>query len=121
MQFNSNEIRNILKSKADCLMVGFSTNHTIIKTLDDIRESYIRTVGLTEYLREMLGELGQTPVEYCKLYGADGRPLELPRRGNYRQSVHRFIARQFHLGGTIPFKVEIHNQTNLNQVLVCYL
>ena len=121
MDLDAREIKHLLKSKAHCLSIGFSANDRIIETLDEIRKQYITQVGLTDYLREMLGELGRTPMQYCALYMEDGHRVDIKLNGNYRQSVHRFIARQFQLNGRLPFKVEIRNQTNLNQIEVCYL
>ena len=121
MDFGVKEIKSILKSKAHCLSIGFSANDKIIETLNEIRKQYISRVGLTNYLREMLGELGRTPMQYCALYMEDGHRVEINLNGNYRQSVHRFIARQFQLHGQLPFKVEIRNQANSNKIEVCYL
>ena len=121
MDFGVKEIRSVLKNKAHYLSIGISANDKIIETLNEIRQQYIYQVGLTTYLREMLGELGRTPMQYCALYMEDGHRVELKRNGNYRQSVHRFIARQFQLHGQLPFKVEIHSQHNLNHIEICYL
>jgi hypothetical protein len=121
INFDVKEIKSVLKNKAHCLSVGFSTNDKIIETLNEIRIQYISQVGLTTYLREMLGEFGRTPMQYCALYMEDGHRVELKRNGNYRQSVHRFIARHFQLYDQLPFKVEIHSQSNRNHVEICYL
>ena len=121
MNFNRDEIKNILVNKAYCLGIGFTAHDTIIRTFDEIREQYINKVGLRTYLREMLGELGHTPIRYCTLYHEDGHRLILQLNGNYRQSVHRFIANQFQCQGRLPFKIEIHNQGQVNQVAICYL
>jgi hypothetical protein len=120
MYFSHREIRRVLTSKVNCLKAGFSESDTIIKTLDEIRAYYIQRVGVTTYLRQMLGELGRTPLKYCVLYGEDGDPIKFEGR-NYRQSVHRFIARQFELEGSLPFKVEIYGQGSLKQIGVCCL
>ena len=121
MNIDSREIKDVLKSKAHCLSIGFSENDRIVKVLDDMRKQYISKVGLTNYLREMLGELGRTPMQYCALYMEDGDYIDARLEGNYRQSVHRFITNQFQRHGRLPFKVEIRNQSNLNQIEICYL
>ena len=121
MNFNTNEIKYILANKAYCLGIGFSAQDTIIRTFDEIREHYIQKIGLRAYLREMLGDLGHTPIRHCALYHEEGHLMELQLNGNYRQSVHRFIANQFQLKGSLPFRVEIRKQGYLNQAAICYL
>ena len=118
--FGAKEIRDVLKSKAHCLHAGFPTNHMIIQTLNEIRDNYIRRVGLPTYLSHMLGELGKVQVQYCALYREDGRQIELNLNGNYKQPVQRYIAKRFQWN-KVPFKVEARRASNANRVEVRYL
>ena len=119
-RFGAKEIRDILKSKAHCLQAGFSPDDVIIKTLNEIRADYIREVGLLTYLSQMLGPLATTPMRYCALYGEDGRRVGSYSNGQHNQPVQRFIARHFRVE-TLPFKVEICQEANPDQVEVRYL
>ena len=118
--FKAKEIRDILKSKAHCLHAGFPPHHIIIKTLNEIRDHYLLKVGLPTYLSQMLGGVGQVPMQYCALYGEDGRPIEIYLNGNHNQTVQRFIARHFQQD-TLPFKIEVRQDANSEQVEVRYL
>ena len=128
LQFNSSkltpfgieEIKYILKSKADCLKAGLPSNDMIIKTFDDIRNQYIRVVGLADYLSQMLGELGQVPMQYCTLYQEDGTRIEYIPVNDQQLPIHRFIADQFQRE-RLPFKIEVYFETGLRPVEICYL
>jgi hypothetical protein len=118
--FGAKEIRDILKSKAHCLRSGFSSNHMIIKTFNEIRKHYILRVGLPTYLSQMLGEVGKVEVRYCILYSENGRPITLHLNGNHNQSVQRYIARQFH-PDNLPAIVEAPKKSNPKQMEARYL
>ena len=118
--FGTREIRDVLKSRAHCLRAGFSSNHIIIKTLNEIRDNYIQRVGLATYLSQMLGPIGKVPVEQCRLYGENGRQIEIQLNGNHTQPVQRFIASRFHWEA-LPTRVEVLNKANPSQVEVRYL
>jgi hypothetical protein len=118
--FGAKEIRDVLKNKAHCLRAGFPPNHIIIQTFDEIRDHYILRVGLRTYLSQMLGEVATVPMQYCKLYTASSRCIELSLNGNHNQPVQRFIAKQFGRD-SLPFKVEVHRDPLSDRVDVRYL
>jgi hypothetical protein len=118
--FDVNEMRDVLQSKANCLRAGFTPHDLIIQTFDEIRKHYILRVGLPAYLSQMLGELGQVPIELCALYREDGGPIRINLNDAPRQSLRQFIIRQSRLN-KLPFKVEIRNPLNPSRVEVCYL
>ena len=118
--FGAREIRDILKSKAHCLKAGFSADHFIIKTLDEIRDQYIVRVGLPTYLSQMLGPAGKIPIKDCKLYTANGSQIEVHLNGNFNQPVQRFIVKQFGQKN-LPAVVEAIVNSNSRQVEVRYL
>ena len=118
--FGAKEIRDVLKSKAHCLHAGFPANHVIIQTLNEIRKHYIIKVGLPTYLSQMLGPAGQAQMQYCMLYDENHRQLKIDLNGNHNQSVQRFIAKHFPIH-KLPFKLEVRNESNTDQVDVRYL
>ena len=107
--FRAKEIRDILKSKAHCLRAGFQDDHTIIKTLNDIRDSYIRLVGLPTYLSEMLGPIATAPIRACRLYRANGQPIKYHLNGNQHQPLQKFIQQNFP-PSDLPFRIEVHSK-----------
>lgn len=117
--FKAREIRDILKSKAHCLQAGFSPNHAIIVTLNEIRNHYLLNVGLPTYLSQMLGEVGQVQIRYCNLYSENGHRLEL-QPNNPHQPLQRFIREHFHWD-ELPFKVEIRKEPTSDHIEVRYL
>lgn len=118
--FGAREIRDVLKSKIHCLRAGFSINHVIIRTLNEIRDHYIQQVGLATYLSQMLGPLGNEPVQHCSLYGENGRRLEIHLNGNIDQPIQRFIAQRFEWHN-LPAMVEVHRNPDPSNVEVRYL
>lgn len=118
--FGAREIRDVLKSKIHCLRAGFSTNHIIIKTLNEIRDHYIQRIGLATYLSQMLGPLGNVPIQYCTLYGENGRKVALHLNGNSKQPIQRFIAQQFEWNN-LPAMVEVRRNPDPGNVEVRYL
>jgi hypothetical protein len=118
--FSLEEIKSILKSKADCLRAGLPASDMIIKTLDEIRNHYLREVGLPDYLAQMLGDLGQVPVRYCLLYQEDGTQIDQPFITEQHQSIQRFIVSCFQRG-QLPFRIEVYREAGLSQAEVCYL
>lgn len=119
-RLNAEEMKDILRNKAHCLYIGFPLNHKIIKALNEIRQQYIFNVGLSTYISHMLGELGKTPIQYCTLYREDGYRLPLLLNDNHSQPVQHFIAKHFQ-PDQLPFRVEIRNELNLDQIAICYL
>ena len=117
--FGAKEIRDIMKSKAHCLRAGFSINHIIINTLNEIRDHYIHRVGLTTYLSQMLGPVGNAPIQDCTLYDENGRRIQLHLNGDYNQAVQRFIAKQFRWNN-LPAKVEVRTKLK-PQIEIRYL
>jgi len=120
VQFQASEIRDLLKSKAHCLRAGFSANDIIIQTLNDIRDHYLKQVGLSTYLSQMLGPLAVIPMAHCQLFQEDGSQLTLCLNGRHTQPVNRFLAKQFR-GEQLPFKVEVHHPARPDRVDVRYL
>jgi hypothetical protein len=118
--FDVDEMKDVLQSKANCLRAGFNPHDLIIQTFDEIRKHYILRVGLPVYLGQMLGELGHVPIEQCVLYREDGGRITIHPSGNTRQSLRQFIMRQFRLD-KLPFKVEVRNTLNPTQIEICYL
>ena len=118
--FGTREIRDVLKSRAHCLQAGFSPDHIIIKTLNEIRDHYLLKVGLPTYLSQMLGALGNTRIEYCTLYKANGQRMNIHLNGNHTQPVQQFIARQFG-ADNLPTKITMRTMSNPDRVEVRYL
>ena len=119
-QFKAKEIRDILKSKAYCLRAGFSANDMIIETLNEIRLEYIKYVGLSTYLSQMLGPLATVETQHCTLYSENGERLKLHANGIYGYSIQRFIARYFQ-PDSLPFKVVINKSGFMKMPEVRYL
>ena len=118
--FGAREIRDVLKNKAHCLRAGFPPHHIIIQTFDEIRDHYILRVGLRTYLSQMLGEVATVPMQYCRLYTAGCRCIEINLDGNHNQPVQRFIAKWFGKEN-LPFKVEVGREENPGKVETRYL
>lgn len=118
--FSVREVRDVLKSKAHCLQAGLSASHVAIKTLNEIRNHYIRRVGMKTYLSQMLGGLATVQIKHCTLYNEEGHRLEIRLNGNDNQPVQRFIAKQFQWD-KLPFKVEIRQQADTKRLEVRYL
>jgi len=118
--FEAREIRNILKSKAHCLRAGFPSDHMILSVLDEIRDDYVRRVGLATYLSQMLGHLANVSVQDCTFLDESGQPIEVHLNGNGQQPVQRFIARQFGRKD-LPFRVDIRRQPDSSRIETRYL
>ena len=118
--FEAREIREVLKNKAHCLRAGLSLDHIIISVFDEIRDDYMKRVGLATYLSQMLGALANVPVQNCVFFDESGHLIEVPLNGNGRQPVQRFVARQFGQKG-LPFRVDIRRQPDSNQIETRYL
>ena len=118
--FGTREIRDILKSKAHCLQAGFSANHVIIKTLNQIKSQYIQRVGLATYLSQMLGPIANIQLQYCTLYNERGREIELHLNGNSNVPLQRFIVRNF-AWNSLPAMIKIQTRSNSDRVEVRYL
>ena len=118
--FKAQEIRNILKSKAHCLRAGFPSDNTIISVLDEIRDDYVRRVGLATYLSQMLGDLANVPVQNCAFFDESERPIVVHPDGNGQQPVHRFVAGRFGQE-SLPFRVDIRRQSDSNRIETRYL
>jgi hypothetical protein len=118
--FNAREIRNILKSKAHCLQAGFPLDHTIISVFDEIRDDYVKRVGLATYLSQMLGDLANVSVQDCAFFDESERLIEVNLNGNGQQPVQRFVARQFGRKN-LPFRVDIRRQPDSGRVETRYL
>jgi hypothetical protein len=118
--FKAREIRNILKSKAHCLRAGFPLDHMILSVLDEIRDDYVKRVGLATYLSQMLGHLANVPVQDCAFLDESGQPIDIHLNGKGQQPVQRFIARQFGRKN-LPFRVDIRRQPGSNRIETRYL
>lgn len=118
--FGAKEIRDVLKSRAHCLRAGFSIQHIIIATLNEIRNHYILKVGLPTYLSQMLGEVAKTPIQHCLLYDSNDQPIELDPNHNPRQSLQRFIAQCFQWD-ELPYRIEICKEGDPERIENRYL
>lgn len=114
------EMRDVLKSKAHCLRAGFPKNHVIIQTLNEFRDHYVSRVGLPTYLSQMLGELGNTPMEHCKLFTEDGTHIKLRLNGAHNQPVQRFLGKNF-LVDELPFRIQVQLPSNPDRTDERYL
>jgi len=118
--FKAREIRNILKSKAHCLRAGFPLDHMILSVLDEIRDDYVKRVGLATYLSQMLGDLANVAVRNCAFFDESEQPIEVHLNGNEQQAVQRFVARQFGRKN-LPFRVDIRRQPDSSRIETRYL
>lgn len=118
--FGAKEIRDVLKSRAHCLRAGFSTQHVIISTLNEIRNHYILKVGLPTYLSQMLGEVAKAPIRNCLLYNSDDEPMELDLNHNPKQPLQRYIAQRFQWD-ELPSRIEVYKEGDPERVEVRYL
>ena len=118
--FKAREIRNILKSKAHCLRAGFPSDHMILSVLDEIRDDYVKRVGLATYLSQMLGDLANVAVRNCAFFDESEQPIEVHLNGNQQQPVQRFVARQFGRKN-LPFRVDIRRQPDSSRIETRYL
>ena len=118
--FKAREIRNILKSKAHCLRAGFPSDHMILSVLDEIRDDYVKRVGLATYLSQMLGDLANVAVRNCAFFDESEQPIEVHLNGNEQQPVQRFVAGQFGRKN-LPFRVDIRRQPDSSRIETRYL
>jgi hypothetical protein len=118
--FKAREIRNILKSKAHCLRAGFPSDHMILSVLYEIRDDYVKRVGLATYLSQMLGDLANVAVRNCAFFDESEQPIEVHLNGNEQQPVQRFVARQFGRKN-LPFRVDIRRQPDSSRIETRYL
>lgn len=101
-------IRDCLKVRAHLLRVGISPDYAAVETLTIIIQHYRMRVGLSVYVSQMLGDMGQIPIGECQLYWLDGSRIETPMKGE--QPVLRFIKRKFRADG-LPFRVVSNEET----------
>jgi hypothetical protein len=118
--FEAREIREVLKNKAHCLRAGFPLDHMIISVFDEIRDDYMKRVGLATYLSQMLGGLANVPVQNCAFFDESEQPIEVHLNSNGQQPVQRFVARQFGLMN-LPFRVDIRRQADSSRIETRYL
>jgi hypothetical protein len=118
--FKTQEVRNVLKSKAHCLRAGFPLDHMIFSVFDEILDDYVKRVGLATYLSQMLGSLANVPVQNCTFFDEGGQPIEIHLNGNGHQPVQRFVARQFERKN-LPFRVDIRKPPDFNRIEMRYL
>jgi hypothetical protein len=104
--FGAREIRNMLKCRSHCLQAGFSPNHVLITTFNEIRDAYLLRVGLATYLSQMLGDIATSPISACQLYNLAETRLEVNFVRRPDQPLQRFIADNF-LWDEIPARVEV--------------
>ena len=118
--FGAQEIRSVLKNKASCLRAGFPLDHIIISIFDEIRDDYVKRMGLPTYLSQMLGDLANVPVQNCAFFDESKRPIEVHRNNNGQQPVQRFVARQFG-PRNLPFRVDVRRQSDSDRIETRYL
>lgn len=118
--FGAKEIRDVLKSRAHCLRAGFSTQHVIISTLNEIRNHYILKVGLPTYLSQMLGEVAKAPIHHCLLYNSDDQPIQLDQNHKPEQPLQRYITQRFQWD-ELPSRIEVHKEGDPERIEVRFL
>lgn len=118
--FGAKEIRDVLKSRAHCLRAGFSFNHIIISTLNEIRNHYILKVGLPTYISQMLGEIAKAPIQHCLLYDSNDQPITLDLNYNPRQPLQRFLTQRFQWD-ELPYRVEVCKEGDAQHIETRYL
>ena len=122
MKFNfedSDQIRQLLKSRAYCVKMGLRANQTIFATFDKARADYIEQVGVTTYVEQMLGEMADVPAGQCAFYQTHQPHHPLVSVGNHQSPVRQVIHN--YLRGPMSYlKIQVHHRDN-DQVNVCYL
>lgn len=118
--FGAKEIRDVLKSRAHCLRAGFSFQHIIISTLNEIRNHYILKVGLPTYLSQMLGEVAKVPIQHCLLFDSNDQPIALDLNHNPRQPLQRFIVHRFQWD-ELPYRIEVCKEGDPERIETRYL
>ncbi|MCL4295979.1 MAG: hypothetical protein KJ077_09640 [Anaerolineae bacterium] len=118
--FGAKEIRDVLKSRAHCLRAGFSAQHIIISTLNEIRNHYILKVGLPTYLSQMLGEVAKAPIRHCLLYYSNDQPIKLDQNYDPEQPLQRYIAQRFQWD-ELPSRIEVYKEGDPERIEVRYL
>jgi len=93
----------------------------IISVFDEIRDDYVKRVGLATYLSQMLGDLANVPVRNCAFFDESEQPIEVHPSGKGQQPVQRFVARQFGARKNLPFRVDIRRQTDSSRIETRYL
>jgi len=92
----------------------------IISVFDEIRDDYVKRVGLATYLSQMLGDLANVPVRNCAFFDASEQPIEVHPNGKGQLPVQRFVARQFRRKN-LPFRVNIRRQPDSSRLERRYL
>jgi hypothetical protein len=92
----------------------------IISVFDEIRDDYVRRVGLVTYLSQMLGDLANIPMQNCAFFDESEQPIEVHLSGNGRQPVQRFVAQQFGRRN-LPFRVYIRRLPDSSRIETRYL
>jgi hypothetical protein len=118
--FEAQDVRLVLKNRSQCLRAGFPISHPIIVTFNEIRDEYIKRVGLATYLSQMLGPLAVVPISRCTLYQTDSREIVVHLNGHGQQPVQRFIRNHFNLRN-LPFKIAVAQGDSGESVEIRYL
>ena len=118
--FEARHVRDVLKNKAHCLNAGFPKDHMIISVFDDIRDDYVKRVGLATYLSQMLGDLANVPAQNCTFFDEGTQSIEVHLNGHGQQPVQRFVAQHFGQRN-LPFRVDIRSQPDSHQAETRYL
>ena len=93
----------------------------IISVFDEIRDDYVKRVGLATYLSQMLGDLANVPVQNCAFFDESGQPIEVHPSGKGQQPMQRFVARQFGGRKNLPFRVDVRRQSDSSRLERRYL
>lgn len=75
VNFGAQEIRLCLKLRALFIEAGLSAESETIRLLNEIRDHYLRRVGMAAYLSQMLGPLAVIEAGQVALCNERGEPL----------------------------------------------
>lgn len=95
-------IRDLIKVRGYYLTLGASPDHPIVVEFRQRRDVYVKEVGLSTYLSQMLGDIAQAPLGKCILGWENGRVEEFAP--DLITPVQHYIRRRF--AGDLPFVVE---------------
>ena len=107
-EFGAQAIRDVVRCRGRCLDAGFAPDHSLIITLEWIRNLYISRVGLPGYLSQMLGDVAQISMRFCTLCGVEGQSLDgrALMESDQRRRLQYFIRDRFGIGD-LPYRVEV--------------
>jgi hypothetical protein len=111
--------QRLLKARAYCVRMNLQVNQTTFAAFDEARAEYIRSVGVSAYLAQMLNGLAHIPAQACRFFQMPHPHLPLVLPGDYHQPVQSFLQPHFQQH-PLYLKVEKHSD-NQQERLVRYL